>query len=758
LLDIFFSAAVVCIVSLFLGQAALRLAGAEEWNWLAPGVGLSVAMLMAAPIEHLPAAAALISALLAALTVAAAVWCLRSPTHCPPLRDLLAATPVIFLALVPFLAAGRGGILGVTVDNDMGFHLAFLEHFLHPGVAETYLVPDDYPLASHMMVVVLSKGSGVSPDLAFTGWTVAVVVIGAWTVLAVARNSAWYGKAIAATLVGMPYLIAAYYGQGSFKELAQATFVLAVVLYVSDCGPRLGLGRWVPLALLIGGIVCVYSLAGLAWIVAVLGLWLAGLLVIEARHRQLRTVPSAVRRELQPLCIGLAVLVVPLLPQARRIYEFIAREGTGIAPSDIGNLVGRLPGWEALGVWGTADYRQPASTAFTGGAWSWFVIALVVFGAFWAFRRGRWILPLAAVAAMLIWQYSDRTQSIYVAAKALVIASPLLLLVAVQPLVDREEEPRRQRAWLVVPLLTLVLFFQVARDDLRALRWSPVGPTDHGRQLMGFQPFVTDEETLFFGGDEFLYWQLAGSLVNPVTIGSIEMVQLRTRKNWEAGDALDFDSVQAQTLNEYRWFITTRDAAASEPPPQLRLVRSTEAFELWKRTGMVRERSILNEGEWSGAVLTCDSQEGRAILRRGGVAAIRPAPIKAPVLPAGPNGTTSARLRLPAGIWQLESPYVSHLPVDVEAPGMEATLPANLERPGPRLPIGQLRIRRPRTVTVTFHVGDSPLASSTSGSTFTYVVATAVGEKDRLVPIAHACGRYVDWYRPRPPVSGTSSP
>jgi hypothetical protein len=747
---ILLSAAVTCFVALLLGQAALRLAGAREWNWLAPAVGLSVAMLICATIEHMPSVATAVAALLAAATLAAGVWCLRVPRQRPPLLDLLAAAPVVLLTLVPFLAAGRGGVLGVTVNNDMGFHLAFLEHFFHPGGAETFRVPAEYPLAPHLMTGALSKGLGLSPDFAFTGWTMAAAAIGAWTVLAAARNAAWYGKAIAATVVGLPYLGAAYYGQGSFKEVAQAALVLAAVLFLGGCGPRLGRGRWVPFALLVGGIVSVYSPAGLTWIVAVLGLWLAGLLAAAAWQRRLAGVPGAVRRELQPLALAAIVLVLSLLPQAHRLYEFIAvREGgTGIAVTDIGNLVGRLPGWEALGVWDAYDYRFQGSAAFLGGAWSWFVLALIALGAFWAVRRGRWILPLAALAAMLIWKYSDRTQSIYVAAKALMIASPLLLLVAVEPLIDRTDRPRGGWARSVVLVSTVVLLFQVVRGDLRALRWSPVGPTDHARQLMSFRPLVARDRALVLGGDEFQYWELAGSLVEPASMGSTEFVDLRPRKKWEGGDALDFDSLRAPTLNEYKWFVTTRDAAASDPPPQLRLVRSTEAFELWKRTGRVAERSILGEDEWPGAVLDCSSVEGRAILRSGGVAAIRQEPVVAPVPSAGPEGTVSARLRLPAGTWQLESPYVSLFPVEVEAPGLKATLPANLERPGPRLPLGRLALSRPGTVTISFHVGGSRLALPTAASSFGYVVATRLGEREQIVPIPQACGKYVDWYRP----------
>lgn len=749
---ILLGAAVTCFVALFLGQAALRLAGAREWSWLAPAVGLSIAMLVATPTVHIPGRSTTMAVLLAVLAIAAAVWCLRSPPHRPPLFDLLAALPVALLALVPFLAAGRGGVLGVTVNNDMAVHLAIVEDYLSSAAAAFFPLPSDYPIGPHALTALIGRGLGIQADLAFSGFTLALPLINAWTVLAATRRAPWLGKALAATVVGMPFLVAAYYGQGSFKEVAQAGLVLAIALAVGGCGPRLGRGRWIPLALLIGGVISVYSPAGLPWVVVILGFWLAGLLAIQAWRGRLRDVRRIVRGELPALGIGLAVLVVALLPQAHRMWEFIAlREGTGISVDDIGNLVARLPGWEALGVWDSADYRLPASTAFTGGLWSWFVVALIVFGAFWAFRRGRWLLPLSAAAALLIWKYSDRAQSPYVAAKALVIASPLLLLLAVLPLIDRESGGRPlwlRWTWLPLLLPVLVLVLRVGGDDLRALRFSPVGPTAHERQLSGFHPLTAGKPTLFLGADEFIRWWMAGVNAQAVGLGPTPLVPLRPQKAWEFGQAIDFDTVPASTLNRYEWIIAPRDAVTSAPPRQLRLVRSTEAFQLWKRVGKIRERSTLMEGEWPGAVLRCDTAEGRAILGGGGVAAIRPRPIVVPAGGAVAGDTLSLRMSLPVGTWNLEAPYTSHLPVEVAAPGLREVLPANLDRPGHRLPIGRITIPRQRPFSISFHVVDTLLAPPTATGIFNYVVATPAGGGDRVVPIARACGRYVDWYRP----------
>lgn len=750
--SILLSAAVACFGALFLGQAALRLAGAREWSWLAPTVGLSIAMLVAAASMHVPGHSVTVAVILGALVLGSAVWCLGSASHRPPLSGLLAAVPVAALVSVPFLAAGRGGILGVTVDNDMASHLVFLESFASPAVAAVAPVPLDYPLGPHAVVALFSKGLGLQPDLAFSGWTMAVPVINAWTVQAAVRRAPWIGRAIAATVVGIPFLIAAYYGEGSFKELVLAGLVLALALYLSGCGPRLQRGRWVPVALLIGGTLSVFSLPGLSWMLAVLGLRLAGGLAIQARCRQLREVPRIVRRELPGLGIGFGIFLVSLIPQAHRLWEFATiREGSGIDVTELGNLVSPLPGWEALGIWGNPDFRFPASSSYTGGAWSLFVLALIVFGAVWAFRRGRWLLPLSAAATLVIWEVSRHTQSPYVTAKALVIASPMLMLLAAFPLID----PGRSRStgrlpawpWPAMALVGVVLVLRVGNDDLQALRWSPVGPTGHARQLESFRSLTADRSTLVIGNDEFIAWELAGARARPVSLVTTPQVPLRPGKEWAFGQALDFDAVPASTLNEFEWIVSPRDAASSAPPAQLRLLRATEDYVLWKRDGRIPERSILDEGEWPGSVLRCDRPRGREILAAGGVAAVRRPPIVVPAPAIAAGSSASVSIDLPAGTWELEAPYTSPYPVKVTGPGLRAELPANLDRPAARLPIGRVVVRHGGPQTIAFHVEDTALAPASAAAALNLLVATLAGRADRIVPIDEACGRYVDWLR-----------
>lgn len=761
------SAVITCVVSLFVGQAALRLAGAREWNWLAPTVGLSVVMLIATPMNDVPGRALTGAVVVGIVSVAAIVWCGLSRPHRPPLAGIVAALPMAAMVLIPFLAVGGAGILGVSMDNDMGAHMFFSETYLSAAAQniDPALV-DFYPLGPHGMVALISEGFGIRVDHAFTGWSMALPIINGWTALALLRRGGWLKQAVVATLVGLPFLITAYYAEGSFKEVVQAGLVLAVVVVFSGRGPALGRGRWVPLALLVGGTVSVYSITGVVWAVAFAAIWLVGTAVTRVLRSGREGIWGEVKAGLPAVGIGAAVLIASLLPQAVRIGRFIA-ENSGangiIVPKDnLGNHIAPLPIWEGFGVWNSPDFRLPSEPAFTGGMWTAFVVVLVLFGSWWLLRRGRWMLPLAAVGSLAIWHASKDSQSPYVVAKALVIVSPILMAIAVLPLVEQAPDriPRKLAAWFrdvpgqplawgVAVALVAVLGYKVVHSDVEALRTTPVGTTAHVDELRELRPLLDDESTLYLGNDEFVRWALAGVPVDSAIFGAESNVPLRPGKAWTNGEALDFDLVDAKALNEHRYVITTNDAAASEPPPQMRPVKTTPNFTLWRRDGKVQRRSILPEGGMGGAVLDCDTARGQAVLAGGGVAAVRPRPVEAEGGQLPPNWMQSLELPLAPGRWQLSSSYLSRLPVDVTAPGLSTTLPANLDRPGPRWPVGRIVVRGERPTVVTFTVGDTLFAPHIPVTSLGTLVATRIAP-ERIVPVAQACGQYVDWYRSGP--------
>ena len=279
-----------------------------------------------------------------------------------------------------------------------------------------------------------------------------------WTALLACAGAA--GRAgVIATLVGLPFLVAGYFGQGSFKEIFLAATALAIALALAELPRTAGRLRWVPLGLLVAGAVCVYSYTALLWPALFFLAWLAVLAVTELVRGggAVARCVAAVRREVVPVAIGLGVMVVALISQVPRIHEYLQESGggTGLTETALGNLAGPLPFWEGFGVWGNPDFRFPTPDGLETGVLVGLVLVLVVGGALWWLRRGDWMIPVALGLCGLIWLYADRTQSPYVAAKALVIFTPFALLVAVRPLVERRSWPAVAPGW-IAPAATVV--------------------------------------------------------------------------------------------------------------------------------------------------------------------------------------------------------------------------------------------------------------------------------------------------------------
>jgi hypothetical protein len=744
--EILLSLVIVCLGSLVLGQGVLALCGSREWSWLAAPVGLASMILLAVPAIHVPGRAATTAALTALLIVAGLILWARQPAQRPPLADLVAGLPVALLVLVPFAASGRAGTLGVSFDNDMAGHLLLAEAYRSEAIAHIAPLLPEYPLGPHALAATLAEGLGVRLDLAFAGLTAAGPILLSWTALASLRDVRWIGRVVAITVVGVPFLIAGFYGEGAFKEPFEAMFVLSAALMLGGFQPALGQRRWIPMALVLAGAASVYSLQGLLWPVLFVGLWLGGRTGACIWRNGWFKAWSELREEMLPGALGLAVLVLVLVPQISRLEKFASKTSAhGIPQSALGNLAAPLSGWEALGVWNNPDFRFPPISAFSAGMWTAFVLALVILGVFWSVRRGQWMLPAAAVSAMLVWVYTVHTQSPYVAAKALVIASPLLLLLAVLPLVHRGIG---HPAWwrTTASVLAAILFVRILDSSWEALRNSKVGDTSHLAELRSLRPLLGTQPTLFLGNDDFIQWELAGSRVTPAYFSGTPEVPFRPEKAFVNGQPLDFDSVTPATLNSFDWIITTRDAAGSAPPSQIHLARLTADYALWHRVGQVAPRSILAEGPNAEAVFNCSTADGHALIRRGGVAAVRAPSLTVAVPEIAPGESTTVKIKLYPGLWDLETPYQSPLPLQVTTPGLSRTLPANLDRAGPRWPIGQVAVSRTSWVAVTFHSPKYWLTPDSDVASPGILIATPA-HADQIVPIRSACGRWIDWYQ-----------
>jgi len=749
MVGILVSAALVCGAALAIGQAAIRLCGCPTPSWAAPGVGLAVLILLASPALHVPGRTATTFTLIAAATVACVAACVLRPELRPAPLDLLAALPVAALVLIPFVAAGHGGLLGVSFDNDMGAHLRMAESFRSATAQRYFEVPPDYPLGPHALVAAMTTGLGIGLDETFTGFTLALPILLAWTALGLVRGARWWGKAVAALLVAAPALLIGYYGQGSFKELAIPPLTLAGLVLLLDRPAARSPARWIPLALLVAGALSVYSFAGVAWPLAVIAPWVALAAGRALWARGWRGAAGALRAILVPAAVAVGALLVAIAPQIPRLQKFFVNASGDSVASPLGNLAGPLRFWQLFGIWNSPDYRvMGSSDPLVLGIWVGLVVALVLVGAAVSVRRGEWLLVLAAGLVALLCVYFDHRQSPYLAAKALAVGSPVVMALAARAVVEQEWLPPGWWRW-AGGLVALLLVVKLVAVDLPELRFSKVGPTERTRELQALEPTLAGHDTLFLGDDDFLSWELEHVRHREVVLG-IETMPTRPGKAWTYGQALDLDSVDDATLNQFDRFIVPRDAEASIPPPQLRLIRRGANYDLYARVGTVPARAVLpGENGDSAKLLRCQTATGRAILAGGGVAMVRAPVVTVAVAPLPPGSTATAELRLTPGRWDLQAPYGSEHPVQVAIAGLlHVTLSANLDRPGPRWPIGTIDVTRAGPVAVVLHAEKTFL---TPASAVAYVGPISAVRRDsaHLVPIAAACGHLVDWYEPR---------
>jgi hypothetical protein len=224
---------------------------------------------------------------------------------------------------------------------------------------------------------------------------------------------------------------------------------------------------------------------------------------------------------------------------------------------------------------------------------------------------------------------------------------------------------------------------------------------------------------------------------------------------------MDFDTLSAGRLDEFRYVITTRAGYQSTPPSNFKPIVRTPSFALWRRQGPTPHLGIIDVDGTPGALLDCTAAEGRRVLSTGGTATVLADPVTRGIhawsrgSPFDAPEAASQVLPLGRGRWELSLQYHSQVPLTVSAAGHRVELPPSLDGmylthqgQGAFWPAGRhnlpratpVRVRvtaaRPnglqRFAGVRRQVWLGPLAATRPGSS--------------RVPVRRACGRFVDHY------------
>jgi hypothetical protein len=764
------SVALICAASLLVGRAILSLAGRRSWSWLEPGVGLAAVLALSGLLARAPGHGTSVTLGVVVLVAVAALVVWRLPYEAPgALRAGLPVALVVLLALaIPFAVSGRWGLLGVGFNNDLGLHLAWAE-WLRSGFGPA---PDTgYPLGPHGLAVATAAFPGIGLGQAFVGEIVAIGVLTGLTALGALRELGAGRRTLAAALVALPYLAASYFAQAAFKETAEALFVLTFALFL--CAPgRADSGAWarlryaLPLLVLAGGVFFSYSFAGLAWPLAIAALWS---LTQPAVRRALR--PRALLRLLLRPAVLISILVlVGLAVVATVVGPFgFASSFNKVAGS---NTYGPVSPIEALGIWPTTNYRLDAAggAPLAGLAAAIAILALLAGVAWWT-RRRELTIPVALGACAVLYLVSLPFSGDYSQAKALMIAAPLAMLVAIRPLLSefpskRERSGAMRIGWAVLG----VLFIGGAiYSSLLVLRDAPVAPAGHGGELEAFLPIVHGKPVLYAGQDRYAAYELLGADTHvPLVEFPDPGVSPNPEKPFDTGDAyspIDFDSFSHGTLERFEYVITGRAAWNSQAPANFKRVAATPSYVLWKRTGPTpQDRHVLLEGTEAGARADCAAPEIRILLANRGRASIFPGAVvgakgawdEGSIL--GTGAETAQTLELPAGAWNLSLQYFSPFDLTLSAPGFRAPLQAALDGQRPNTislasngqfwPAGRYESDGGK---VRFTLATAPAStlqsiSGYTGKAYLGELVAVPAKPHRLLPLASACGGWIDWY------------
>jgi hypothetical protein len=766
------SAALICAASLLVGRALLLIAGRTSWTWLEPAAGFAAVLTVTGVLARAPGHGSSATVGLALLLIAAAIVVLAhrgsSDGQQEALRQGLPVAIVITLVLsIPFLISSRWGLLGVGFNNDLGLHLAWAE-WLRSGAGP---IPDPgYPLGPHGLAVATAALPGIGLGQAFIGEIFAIGILTGLTALAALPGFGPGRRLLAAAMVAASYLGASYFAQGAFKELAEALFVLAVAVGLRDPG-RLPDGLWarfrfaLPWLAIAGGVFFSYSFAGLAWPILTVAFWS---LTLPAVRRALA--PRALLRFLLRPATLLTILVLAGIAVATTlvgpfgfVHSFNKVAGT--------NTYGPVSPFEALGVWPTTNYRleAPGGAHLTGLAAAIGVLALLA-GATWWVRRRELAVPLGLAACVVLYLAALPTSGDYSHAKALMIAAPLAMLVAIRPLLaEFGWVPSRRLAWSA---LGVVFIGGAIYSSFLALRNAPVGPPGHGAELRAFLPILRGEPVLYAGQDRYAPYELMGADTHvPLVEFPDDDVSQNPEKPFDTGDAyspIDFDSFSRATLDRFPYVITGRAAWNSQAPPGFRRIDATQSFLLWERTGEVPEnRHVLLEGTDAGAWAGCVAPEIRILLANRGRASLYPDVAIGPKAGWDEGGelrngeSTSQSIDLPKGRWHLSLQYFSPFDLTLTAPGFERELVPALDGQRPNTislanngqfwPAGTFTSRGGR-VRFAVEAAESSFLQELSGyDDLAYVgdlVAVRAGER-RIVPLGAACNSWIDWYESR---------
>lgn len=520
----------------------------------------------------------------------------------PPTRAVFAygaALVVYLIAIAPLIAQGRLGILGYNLLNDAAWHTALIE-WLHAHGANAAATSNSsyeqislqldqgYPLGTYSWPLIGISLTGAS---AFALWApTCALVLGMLAIaihpVALASGATVRWAAALAIAIAAGFLPVSYAMQGGLKELIfmLTLFVAVLASTTIEFERETGLiDKWRASAfalVAISSMIVVFGPAAALWIVPL------ALFVIIAL---LRERPSRIsgRQLLGLAALGagsIAALALPAVIDALRFSGTVASvAGSGV---QIGNLLGRVPPWEALNAWISPDYREQSPAP---GLAIWVypltlaAAALAVIGTVREFRAGRMFIPAAVFAGVLAAAYVDLRYNHYFAAKALVAFAPIAGAATAAGLIGVVRSSGRSRKIGLALAAAFTVTFVIANGVIytRAV----VTPGDRFEELIAINERIDGKgPTLINEREEYSQVLLRDG--QPWYVFGLFPPGWGLRPGYAPGQevALDIDGYTEEHMRNFKLILERKQPGGSRPPAEFDRWFDTEHYVVWRRT------------------------------------------------------------------------------------------------------------------------------------------------------------------------------
>lgn len=693
-----------------------------------------------------------------------------------------AAAVATFAAFgAPAVLTGEATFLGYIKLDDTATYLAMLDRAMEHGYDVSGLPPSTYEatLATSLAygyplgaLVPLGVGSVLvaedpawlwQPYLSFLAVLLALALYGLFSPV-VRRRPLRAGIGFLGAQAALLYGFAMW---GGIKELATA----AVLALAAALAPLTIRGRSVrglaPLAVSFAALAAVLSLAGIVWLVPLVG----GVALVAFRASGWRTAAWSVA----VLAALSAVLAIPSLVAA---VDWLPRADTFTRGDGYANLLRRLSWLQVFGIWTNGDFRVPARDMDATYALVAVAGVAALMGVAASLRERAVGAPLALVTLAFGCAVYVGAGSPWIGAKALASTSPIVLATALAGSAFAFERGRRVEAGVAALLVgggvlwsNALQYHQVyvaprerlAELELIGERFARQGPT----LLTEFEPYAARH---------FL------REMDPEAASELRrhFVTLRSGGVAETGVSPDIDEIRLADVLNYRTLVLRRSGTASRPPSVYAPVWRGRYYDVWQRPqrpAPILEHLSLGSRFQPAAVPPCGEvlRLARLAAERGGELA---AVVREPALVIGADGslgepisldrygedpravglTRKASLRLsfvaPAsgsyGVWVAGS-FRSRLEASVDGAPVGSAR-RQLQWPGTVFHLGDVRVERGSHVLRLDYSGPD-LRPGSAGPPPFRLGPIALARGTSLRPVARIrpedarslCGKSLDW-------------